>query len=518
MFFFFTASYAQENGDAIVIGQIAQPRTLIPFLASDSASGSVCSFLYNGLVKYDKDLKLVGDLAESWEVLEGGKRIIFHLRKDVLWHDDTPFTAEDVEFTFQKIIDPQTPTPYSEDFKRVEQLLVRDPYTIEVIYKEPFSPALSSWGMSIVPKHCLEKEDIIRTSFARNPIGTGPYRFRKWLASGKIELGVWKKYFEGSPHIDRVIFRLISDDATMFLELLTQGVDNTSLTPLQYLKHAQSRIFKNHLTKFKYPSNSFLYVGYNLNHQFLRDVQVRKALNYAVNKQEIIQAVYLGQAESSHGPFTQESWAYDFSASGDPFDPARARLLLQQAGFSDADGDGILEKNGTLFQITLFTNQGNLQRQMSAEIIQKRLADVGVKVEIRIIEWAVFIDEIIGKRKFDAVLLGWNLARDPDLYDIFHSSKTKPGEFNFGLYQNSKVDALLIEARREFDIEKRKKLYYQIRQIIYDEQPYMFLCSPHNLSALQKRFRGIAPALGGYWYNFIDWWVPKKEQKYTFIP
>ena len=210
VFFLFTnPSY----GDAIVVSSISDARTLIPILASDSASSDICGMLFNGLVKYDKDVNIVGDLAEGWEVLDGGLAILFHLRHGVKWHDGAPFTARDVEFTYNKLMDPGVKTPYSGDFERVKSIEVVDDYTVKVIYKEPFSPALSSWGMWIMPEHILKDGDLNSSEFSRHPIGTGPYKFKSWRTGEKIELVSNHEYFEGRPYLDRYIFRIIPDDA-----------------------------------------------------------------------------------------------------------------------------------------------------------------------------------------------------------------------------------------------------------------------------------------------------------------
>ena len=167
-----TSSY----GDAIVVGSISDARSLIPIIASDSASAEVCSFLFNGLVKFDKDVNIAGDLAQGWEIQEDGLVIVFRLRRGVRWHDGEPFTAKDVEFTYKKLIDPQVKTPYSGDFERIRSLEVLDDYTVKVTYKEPFSPALASWGMWIMPEHALKGEDLNKTTFSRRPIGRAPTR------------------------------------------------------------------------------------------------------------------------------------------------------------------------------------------------------------------------------------------------------------------------------------------------------------------------------------------------------
>jgi len=505
---------AQDYGDAIITGSIADARTLTPILASDNASSEACGMIFNGLVKYDKDINLTGDLAENWKIEEDGCVIIFYLRKNVRWHDGHKFSARDVEFTYKKLTDPKVKTPYSGDFERIKSLEVIDDYIIKVTYKEPFAPALSSWGMSIIPKHILENQDLNTSEFSRHPIGTGPYKFKNWKAQEKIELESNHDYFEKRPYIDRYIYRVIPDESTIFLELQTQGVDSAGISPLQYTRQTDNAFFKKYYRKFRVPSFSYMYLGYNLNDPKFKDKRVRQALNYAVDKDEIIKMVLLGLGRVATGPFLPESWAFNKNVNPSPFNLQKARELLKEAGWQDSDGNGWLDKNGQNFEFTIITNQGNEERIKVAQIIQRRLKDVGIKVKIKVIEWSVFLTEYIDKRNFEAVLLGWSLSRDPDIYDIWHSSKTREGEFNFINFKNEEVDGLLITGRRNFDQDKRKACYQRIQEILYEEQPCMFLYVPDSLSVLHSRFQGIKPAPIGIGYNFIDWWVPKEKQKY----
>ncbi len=510
--------FGQDYGDAIVSASIADARNLLPMLASDTTSSEVSSMIFNGLVKYDKDLNLAPDLAAGWDISENGTVIIFHLRKDVRWQDGAGFTAGDVEFTYRKMIDPSVRTPYSGDFERVKSFEVLDDYTVKVTYKEPFVPGLASWGMSIVPKHILEKEDLNNTPFSRRPIGTGPYKLRSWKPQEKIELASNHDYFEKRPFIDRAITRVIPDESTIFLELLTQGVDSAGLSPLQFSRQTDTPFFRKSYRKFQLPGFNYTYLGYNLNNPKFSDKRVRQALNLAVDKQEIIKVVLLGFGTVSTGPFAPQSWAYNQSIKPADFDPQKARMLLAEAGWKDSNNDGWLEKDGRPFEFGIATNQGNEERIKVAEIIQRRLKDIGIRVKIKVVEWSVFLSEFIDRKNFEAVLLGWSLPREPDNYDIWHSSKTKEGEFNFIGYKNDEVDKLLVEGRRVFDQGQRQKIYHRIHEIIYDEQPYMFLFTSESLSILHSRFKGIKPAPAGIGYNFIDWWVPRAEQKYRMIP
>jgi peptide/nickel transport system substrate-binding protein len=516
-----TIQTSQDNspsfGDAIVVGSIGDARNLVPILASDSASADICTLVFNGLVKYDKDIKLIGDLAESWEVSQDGLVITFRLRHGVKWHDGMPFTARDVEFTYKKLIDPNVRTPYSGDFERVKQFEVIDDYTVKVTYKEPFSPGLASWGMWMMPRHLLENEDLNTTKFSRSPAGTGPYRFQRWKTAERIELASNKDYFEGRPYIAKYIYRIIPDQATMFLELQGGGVDYTGLTPLQYKRQTDTDYFRKNYQKFRYPSFVYTYLGYNLLDPKFKDRLTRQAIDYAIDKREIIDGVLLGLGRICTGPFPQRSWAYNENVKPVDFDPEKSRELLAQAGWVDTDGDGLLDRDGQKFEFTLMTNQGNEQRQRCAEIIQERLGTVGIKVNLKTVEWSAFINEFVNKKRFEAVILGWQLTPDPDCYDMWHSSKMREGEFNFIGYNNPEVDRLLEEGRRVFDQSRRKEIYGRIHAILYDEQPYTFLYVPDSLPVVHARFKGVEPAPLGINYNFIKWYVPRGLQKYTRI-
>jgi peptide/nickel transport system substrate-binding protein len=510
-----TAEDPGDYGDTIVIASISDARTLIPVLASDSASSDICGMVFNGLVKYDKDINIVGDLAERWDILEGGRVMVFHLRKGVKWHDGTPFTARDVAFTYRKLIDPNVRTPYSGDFERISSFEVHDDLTVKVTYKEPFAPALSSWGMWIMPEHLLKGEDLNSTQFSRRPTGTGPYKFRRWVTGEKIELVSNREYFEGRPYIDRYIYRIIPDEATIFLELETEGVDLSTLTPLQFMRQTANSFFKDNYRKFRYPGFGYTYMGYNLRDIRFQDARVRQAINYAVNKDEVIKAVFFGLAKVTTGPFMTDSWAYNRDIAPAPYDPAKAKELLREAGWSDDDGDGWVEKGEEEFEFTVLVNQGNSERLRCAEMVQKYLKDIGMRMKIRTLEWSSMISEFIEKGEFEAVLMGWFLTRDPDCYDIWHSSKTRRGEFNFIGYKNADVDRLLEEGRRTFDQAKRAAAYREIHRLIYADQPYLFLYSAEMLPIVNKRFRNVESSPIGIGYNFIRWYVPREEQKYA---
>jgi peptide/nickel transport system substrate-binding protein len=506
-------------GDAIVSGSIGDASVLIPMLAGDSASHSISGLIFDGLIAYDKNLSdFEPRLAEKWEVSSDGLEIAFHLRRDARWQDGTPFTARDVEFAYRTIIDPATLTAYAEDYRQVETFEVVDDHTIRVRYAQPFAPALGSWASSLIvlPRHLLQGKPINdhAREFGRHPIGIGPFRFESWEPQKQITLRSNHDYYRGRPYIERSITRVIPDTQTQFLELKSGGLDEMGLTPLQFQRQTDTPYFENNFAKYKYLTNSYSYLGYNLTRPLFKDVRVRRAISHAIDKQEIVDAVLLGLGSPAAAPYKPGTYWINESIKGPEFDPAKARALLDEAGWRDTDGDKVLDRDGRKLAFEIITNKGNEQREKAATVIQRRLSEVGIAVTIKVIEWAAFINNFIDKRNFDAVILGWSLSPDPDQFDIWHSSKTKPKEFNFVSYANAEVDQLLEKGRRTFDRAQRKQHYDRLQEILDQEQPYTFLYVAYALPIVHKRFRGIEPAPAGIAYNFNEWHVPASLQKY----
>lgn len=487
----------------------ADAKRLLPLFASDSASADISGRIFNGLTKYDKDLNIIGDLSESWTISKDGKEIVFHLRKGVKWHDGVEFTAEDVIFTYQAITNPKNPTPYSSNYGPVKEVKAIDKYTVKVVYEKPFAPALESWGMGILPKHLFEDKALFNSPLNRKPVGTGPYKMKEWITGQRVILERNTEYFEGVPFFERFITRIIPDPSTMFLELKFGGIDFMGLSPAQYKYYGEKSALKKYFNVFRYPSFSYTYIGYNLKNPLFSEKRVRQAIAHAINKKEIIEGVLLGYGTPCTGPFPPSSWAFNPDVKDFEYNPEKAKKILAELGWAP-DRHGVLVKNGVRFSFVLLVNQGNEARLKTAQIIKEQLKKVGIELNIRVLEWQSFL-ELVTKRQFQAVLLGWSLSRDPDLYDIFHSSKTKPGEFNFVGYSNPEVDSLIEKAREILDRDERKKLYRKVHALIAEDQPYTFLYVPDTIIAVNKRIKGIEPAPAGIWHNYIHWYVPKNR-------
>ncbi|MBW6509495.1 MAG: peptide-binding protein [Desulfuromonadales bacterium] len=506
---------APEYGDTFIEASIGDASNLLPVLSSDSASSAINSLVYNGLLRYNGQLELEGELAERWEVSEDNRTLTFYLRRDVRWHDGTPFTADDVKYTYELYIDPEIPTAYAESFSQVTRVETPDPYTFIAHYDTPYAPALLSWATAIHPRHLLAGTDVLRSPLSRSPVGTGPYRFGEWVSGEKIVLEANTDYFAGPPYIRRVVYRIIPDVSTQFLELQTGSLDFMGLTPLQFDRQTDTLAFRRNYNKYQYLSFGYTYLGYNLRRPLFADKRVRQALAYAIDEQELIDGVLLGYGDVATGPYKPDTWVYNPDVRRYHYNPEKARQLLAEAGWQDTSGDGILNKDGQRLAFTIVTNQGNDLRIKTGEIIQRRFREIGVDVRLRVIEWATFLKDFINPGNFDATILGWSGGPEPDQYNIWHSSKTAPGQLNFIGFEHSEVDELLERGRRVFDQHQRKQYYDRFQEILAEEQPYTFLYVSEALPAVSRRFRGVEPAPAGIRYNFQHWYVPTAEQKYT---
>jgi peptide/nickel transport system substrate-binding protein len=485
--FIYVSTKSRPEQNQLVIGSIGDASFLNPVLAQDAASSDVNTFIFNGLLKYNTELQLTGDLAESWIVVPGPKpEITFYLRQGVRWHDGHPFTAADVVFTYETIMNEKTNTVRRSDYELVEKIEEPDHYTVRIIYKEPFSPALASWTIGIIPKHLLQGEDVNTAHFNRHPTGTGPFIFDSWVSDEKIVLTANPDYFEGKPHLDRIIYRIIPETSLSEIEILTGGIDYTGVFPHQYKRIKK----KPKLQVYRQPSLGYTYIGYNLQNPLFKDKNVRQALTCAINRHEIVYYVLYGLGQVATGPFPNHLWYADNTIQPFPYDPEKAKQLLYQAGWKDTDGDGILDKDGKPFSFRLITNSGNDIRRDVGVLVQRHFKEIGLDVELQLYEWSVFLKNFINPRYFDACILGWSLSVDPDAYTIWHSSQIEGG-FNFVGYNNPVVDQLWVEGRRTFDIKKRTKIYRKIHRLIHEDQPYTFLFVPDSTPALSVKFKRL---------------------------
>ncbi|MDC6484355.1 peptide-binding protein [Methylophilaceae bacterium] len=507
----YNGEFKNISGGTLINAMAGEPSNLIAMIAGDSASSAIAGNIFNSLLKYDENLDYAPDLAESWEISNNQKTITFKLKKNLQWADGKPLTSADILFTWRLITNPNTRTPYSSDYQLVKNASTPDPLTFKVTYESSYAPALDTWtSLHILPKHILKDEDINNTFFSQRPTGSNYYKLDEWISGQQVTLKANDKSIMGAPSISKLISRIIPDTSSQFLELTADNIDVMNINPIQYQRVFPARKdLQQKIALYKELGNGYTYLGFNLKKAPFNDIRVRQALNYAIDKDEVIKGVLLGLGEAISSPYKPGTRWNNPNLSPYPYDPTKALNLLKDAGYVK-DKNGSLVKNGTPLKFEIITNQ-NKQREMTAVLIQRRLQEIGVEVSIRVIEWASFVNRFIKTGEFDVVVLGWSLSLDPDQYNIWHSSQQGPGQFNFLGYSNNRVDELLELGRKELNPLKREKIYHEFSKYLLEDSPIVYLYAGYGLSAVHKRVKGIknpSPPAGIY-HNNYDWFIPK---------
>ena len=471
------------------------PARLNPILATDSSSSEIANFLFNGLVKYDKDnSKIIGDLAQDF-YYENKTTIIFKLKKNVSWHDGEKFTAQDVVFTYNTIISPKISTPYSAEFRFVKSVEALDDYSVKVIYKKPYFKSLEAWSMGILPKHILkDEENLMSSKFNTNPIGTGAYKLFLLEHSKNIILKANEDYFEGRPKIDEISFHVIADPMTRFLMLKSGALDLGSVESMQYERQLNEEFFSKFNIHEKI-SQSYTYLGFNLRLKKFQNPKVRKALSLAIDREEIVKILFFKHGKVCTGPFLPGTKAFNSDIKAPTKNIKRAKKLLAEAGYTQ---DNPLE-----FEIV--TSNSSAVRPHVTQILQHQLKKAGVIVTLRVMEWQAFLNMVVFPHKFDALVLGWGLSVTPDPYSIWHSDNDKQGGFNLVGYKNKNLDKMIEQSETMVDREKLGVVWRDMFKIITDDNPYLFLYIPNSITVVDKKIKNIEPSPSGIWHNYIKW-------------
>lgn len=471
------------------------PSRLNPILATDSSSSEISGFIFNGLVKYDKDLStIVGDLAESF-YFENEKTLLFKLRSNVKWHDGEKFSANDVLFTYNTLISPKISSPYSSNFRFVESVEVVDELTLRVRYKEAYFKALETWMMGILPQHLLQNEqNLMSSSFNTNPIGTGAYKLHQLEYSKNIVLSAFDEYFEGRPKIDEISFHIIADPMTRFLMLKSGSLDIGSIEPMQYERQLDKSFFDK-FDIYENISQSYTYLGFNLRIEKFKNPKVREALSLAINREELVKILFFDHAKVCTGPFLPATNAFNEDVKAPKQNIQKAKELLREAGYN--------ESNPFTFEIA--TSNSSDTRPYAAQILQHQLKEAGVVVTLRVMEWQAFLNMVVFPNKFDSVLLGWGLSPTPDPYMFWHSDSDKQGGFNLVGYHNAEMNKMIEDSQSMIDSKELSLVWKKMFKTITDENPYLFLFIPNSITTVSKKIKNVKSSPSGIWHNYIEW-------------
>jgi ABC-type transport system substrate-binding protein len=457
--------------------------------------------------------------------------IVFHLRPDVKFHDGHALDAYDVKFTYEGIMDPKNLSPRLSDYEPVKGVEVVEPLTVRIVYKRLYSPALGTWAMGILPEHLLNKESLRREAiqsgkdpekfsmresrFNRHPTGCGPFRMKEWKSDQYILLDRYDQYWEGPPNYRQYFYRIIPDPLTQEMEFYAGTADAYAVRPHQVERLQQDPTYQS----FSGLSFGYTYIGYNMRREPFNDPRVRRALGMAIDVDKVIQYLLFGQGERITGPFPKQTDYYNAAVKPLPYNPQGALRLLEEAGWK-RNPEGWLEKNGKRLQFTLITNSGNELRKAILTVAQDAWKQIGIDVRTDLLEWAVFIQERVNKLDFDALILGWSMGIEPDLYQLWHSSQTQPYQLNFVGFKNEAADDLIIKIRQEYDHDQQVAYCHRLHEIIAGEQPYTFLYVSKWTAVLDKRivikemdsegkvtFKKITPTKTGNYMFYFNRWI-----------
>jgi len=473
--------------------------------------------------------------AELLPAVEHNPIIEFNLRKNVAFHDGHIFDAHDVKFTYDAIMNPRNLSPRESDYEPVKKVQVIDPLTVRIVYKRLYSPAIGTWAMGVLPEHLLNAEvlrkeaqrlgkdpetfSMRQSAFNRHPIGCGPFVFREWKSDQFIVLDRFEGYWEGPPNYQKYVFRVIPDLLTQEMEFYAGTIDSYGVQPHQVKRLKEDPRFQS----FSGPSFGYTYIGYNMRRPPFDDVRVRHALSMAIDVNKIIKFVLYNQGEPITGPFVKQTDYYNHNLKGFVYDPKGALKLLAEAGWKP-NAEGWLERNGQRLQFTLITNSGNDIRKAILAIAQDSWKQIGIDVRTDLLEWSVFIQERVNKLDFDALVLGWSMGIDPDLYQIWHSSQIGPHQLNFVGFKNKEADDLIIKIRQEYDHNQQVQYCHRLHEIIAREQPYTFLYVGRWTAILDKRivireidesgnavYKKITPTKTGSYTFYFNQWIKLAE-------
>ncbi len=506
------------DGGTLVRRYNAEPDTLNPLTSTDAYASALLSLMTDSLASRNRDtLEFEPELAESWELSDDHLTYTFHLRKDVRWHDGKPFTAADVIYSFEKITDTTVNAPSIRNYYRdLQSVVAPDDYTVVFTWAKPYFLSFeSSATMPIVPKHIFDDGQDFNTHPAgRTPVGNGMYRFVEWKTNQELVLQRNEDYYGRKPHIKKIITVFTPDDNAALIQASSGDIDTMGVRIEQWVNELQTDTLRQKFNRYSYDERYYSYIGWNERRPFFSDRRVRLAMTQLTNREAILESIYYGLGKIVTGTFFIHSDSYSPEIKPWPYDPVEGARLLDEAGWTDHDSDGIRDKaidgKTVKFEFDFMFPSGSKTAEKIGVLLQEELKKAGVIVNLRNLEWAAFLQRL-DNADFDAVTLAWSLSIEQDPYQLWHSSQIAEGGSNYVAFKNDELDSLIEQARTEFDPEKRNALYHRFNEIVHEEQPYTFLFCPPATAIVNKRFHNVIVHTLGL--DVRDWYVPAAMQK-----
>lgn len=535
------SEYEPEYGGQIVL-PVVNTSTLNPLIVNNRSYYYFSKLIFESLFEYDENFNLVGQLAESYEYIEDNTLRI-RLKDDVYWHDGKKFTADDVAFTINTIKYSDESTPYKRlwysyvenfngpELENIMEANVIEDLTIDVVFGFQFSHQLELLTFPIIPKHMFVDDMENDTSYEKAlavdnyvPIGTGPFKFVDYEKNNKIQLEYNENYRNGRPYIDSVIGVMLDNEKLALVSFETGQIDLAYSVGVDWEKYDQN----DRINIVEYISQDYEFVGFNFSNELFTEYgpSLRKAMAYGINRQFIIENVYLGHATETDVPIHPNSWIVDEDSNMYGYNIDMAKRELGNIGWKDVDSDGYYEdEDGNDVVFNLITNSYDELRLKTADIIVENLKNIGIQVnkgyeesipddltdEEKYEQWLKLNEQLI-EGDFDMVLLGWNISPMPELSFAFHSSQIESNS-NFIRYSNDEMDKALFDAYTAENKDDKTKAYKDIQSILLQDLPYISLFFKNEALLMDSKIKGnINPTFYNLYRNIEQWYIPKDLQ------
>ncbi len=497
---------ALNHGGIITIGHSSIPDIINPILTIETISANLLDLIFSSLIKFDEAQRPMPDAAKSWEISYDGLIWTFFLREDITFHDGYPLTAQDVEFTYNAMITPKNMSPRAMRYDLIEKVETDGDYIFRLYLKQPFSAFISRLNHAIAPKHLLDGVDLRNTKFNQEPVGSGPFKLTHWSEEDTIILEANRGYFrKDRPILDKLIFKSYTDRNSALEAIARKEMDIAlNLTASDLLFIGDGGTFR----IYSLPGPSYYTWIFNLKDPIFKDIRLRRALDYAIDKEAIIKNQLKSHGVVCTGPFAVDSWAYNPDVKPTPYNVERAKELLKQAGWQYNNSDNVLIKDGKALEITINISNNLDILERIAKAIGSQLMQMGIKV---LVDDSPRDPESKDKT-FQTILAAISVGAEPD--NTRRSWHSTDSDANLASYSNRFVDDLMDLGRAESDIEKRRAVYYKIHELIHDDCPAIFLASAFEYIGSNYRFRNDElHSMMHFLLSMKDWQIVDKSKQ-----
>lgn len=476
----------KHYGGTLTWGVCNKPTIINPILTIQSVSAPLQDLLFNRLIRWNSQGDIEPDLAERWDISADGLVYTFYLRKGVRFHDGVECTAEDVKFTFDKILDPEVNSPFRPFFQLIKSFDVIDKYTFQVALTKPSASFIYRLIREIAPRHLLEGTDLKSAYFNFHPVGSGPFRFKEWTPDNQVILEYNPDYYEGRPYLDKVVVKTYSDSRELWAALMRQEVDL-----VLFLEREDYEIVKDDpaFQTHTFPIDAYYAVVYNLDDPVLRDEKIRQAIAYAIDRNSLIRRIAFGYGLECNGPFYPDSLGFNPEVKTLEFNPDKAFKLLSEAGWKNMNQDGILEKEGEELEIRMLVDRRNEVYRRIAMLIRQQLQEAGIKLIVQLYDDnRMLTPEFLAQNKTQAHLKLLSAGIDPDqIGDEWLGEGLEKIRYLWP-YKNAETARYFALGKINQDKKKREWIYREIHRFIYQGQPVCFLYFPFWFHALSSKF------------------------------